>query len=165
MFLPALAAARGVASAFGSASSLAIEALLWAFFLGTGTCVATFFSPRVRVRVAVDVAQLTKLPRRLELPTFMIVPSWTATTGEPAFAKMLIPRRVALETTGTAAFWPRATRRVASRSEMSSAYFDVAWTGNRPCVRPLSEPTRSDGMPPMKRARMSTDWTYQSAWL
>ena len=95
----------------------------------------------------------------------MILPSWTATTGEPAFAKMLIPRRVLLDSTGSAAFLPRATRRLASRSEMSSAYFAAAWTGNRPCVRPLSEPIRSEGMPPMKRARMSTESTYQSAWL
>ena len=35
---------------------------------------------------------------------------------------MLIPRREALPSTGMAAFLPRATRRVASRSEMSLAY-------------------------------------------
>jgi hypothetical protein len=29
----------------------------------------------------------------------------------------------------------------------------------------VSEPTRSAGRPPMTRARISTDSTYQSAWL
>ena len=98
------------------------------------------------------------------MPTLTIVPSWTAMTREPAFAKMLIPRRDVLST-GSAAFLPRATRRVAARSEMSSAYFALACTGKRPWVSPLSEPTRSAGIPPMKRARMSTELTYQSAWL
>ena len=49
---------------------------------------------------------MTNLPRRGLLPTLMIRPSCTAITGEPAFAKMLMPRRVLDEATGRAAFWP-----------------------------------------------------------
>jgi hypothetical protein len=37
--------------------------------------------------------------------------------------------------------------------------------GNRACVRPVSEPTKFAGSPPMTRARMITESTYQSAWL
>ena len=33
------------------------------------------------------------------------------------------------------------------------------------CVSPVSEPTRSLGSPPMTWARISTESTYQSAWL
>jgi hypothetical protein len=39
-----------------------------------------------------------------------ILPSWTATTGEPALAKMRMPRRALTLSTGTAALSPRLTR-------------------------------------------------------
>ncbi len=55
------------------------------------------------------------------MPIAVIVPSWTAIAGEPALAKMSIPRRVVSDSTGLAMFWPCAARRVAARSEMSSA--------------------------------------------
>ena len=45
VFVPALAGTCGAGSAFGSASSLAIDAFVCAFFFGTGTCVASFFRP------------------------------------------------------------------------------------------------------------------------
>ena len=144
---------------------MAIDALLCVRSLGTSTCVATFFRPRVRVGVAVDVAQHDEVA---EAPAVADLDDLAVLDGDdrasPAFAKMLIPRRDVLST-GSAAFLPRATRRVAARSEMSSAYIAFAYTGKRPWVSPLSEPTRSAGMPPMKRARMSTELTYQSAWL
>ncbi len=106
-----------------------------------------------------------KRPRRLVWPTFTILPSWTAMTGEPGLAKMSMPRRLASLSTGIAALRPLATLRFVSASERSSAYVARACTGKWPCVRPVSEPTRSAGRPPMRRARSRTQSTYQSAWL
>ena len=57
------------------------------------------------------------------------------------------------------------SRRGASFSLTSSAERAFACTGNMPCVRPVSDPTRSAGRPPTRRARIRTESTYQSAWL
>ena len=68
---------------------------------------------RVRVGVAVHVAQLDEAAEALGPPMRTTLPSWTATTGEPALAKMpdaLAPARPA---TGTAALSPRAIARCA----------------------------------------------------
>ena len=46
-----------------------------------------------------------------------------------------------------------------------SAYFARACTGKWPWVRPVSEPTRPAGRPPMSLARSITLSTYQVAWL
>ena len=56
-----------------------------------------------------------------------------------------MPRRSSFASTTLAAFWPRLTRLSGSCSDRSSAYCARAATGKRPSVRPVSEPTRSDG--------------------
>src|ERR1700735_3080112 len=102
-------------------------------------------------------------PRRLLWPTLMILPSLAAITGDPCLAKIDVAFAES-ESTGIAAFaeW---TRRVASRSTLSSAYVARAATGNRPWASPVSAPMSWLGMPPISFARSSTDWTYQLAWL
>jgi hypothetical protein len=93
-------------------------------------------------------------------PTSTMRPSLTATTGAPSREKMLIPRRFEDSTSILA---PERTRLL--RGLSWPAYVARACTGKRPCVRPVSEPTRLDGRPPITCARKSTESTYQSAWL
>ena len=90
-----------------------------------------------------------------------ILPSLTAATAARSREKMRIPRRP-LDSTTIAALPSRTLR---PRVWISPAYVALAWIGKRPCVRPVSEPTRFDGRPPMTWARISTESTYQSAWL
>jgi hypothetical protein len=87
----------------------------------------------------------------------------TATTGARLRLKMRMARRVPSDSTTFAAFSPSRTVRAFAFS--APAYVALAWTGKRPCVSPVSDPTSSGGSPPITRARMSTDSTYQSAWL
>jgi hypothetical protein len=94
-----------------------------------------------------------------------MTPSFTATTGEPEREKMSIERRSSADSTTLAAFSPLLTRFSSSASARSSAYRARAYTGKRPSVRPVSEPIRSAGTPAIRRARSSTESTYQSAWL
>jgi hypothetical protein len=102
-----------------------------------------------------------KLPSRLLLPIARMRPSLTATTGAASREKILMPRRL-VDSTSIAAL-PERTRFLVAFSW--PAYVERACTGNRPCVRPVSDPTRLDGRPPITCARSSTESTYQSAWL
>ena len=94
-----------------------------------------------------------KLPSLADLPILRTTPSLTATTGEPFLAKMLIPRRVGEEEMTSAAL-PLIRVSVveffsASRAASSSEYRELAATGKwAPSVRPVSEPTRVEGMRP-----------------
>ncbi len=104
---------------------------------------------------------VTYRPSRRERPMRSTRPSFTATTGAPAREKISMLRRVPSPSTTSAAL-PDSTR---LPRLTWPAYVERAWTGKRPCVRPVSEPTRSLGIPPMTCARISTESTYQSAWL
>ena len=72
-------------------------------------------------------------------PSLRIFPSLTAITGDPRFAKMLVPCAPGVVPIGIAAFAP-FTRRVANRSTLSSAYFAAAATGKCPCTKPVNAP-------------------------
>ena len=103
------------------------------------------------------------LPSRSVSPLRTMRPSLTAITGAPRRAKILIPLRSCSDSTTSAAFWPALA--FLPFCSTCPAYLARAWTGKRPWVSPVSEPTKFEGRPPISRARMSTESTYQSAWL
>ena len=122
----------------------------------------------VRVRVAVDVLQLDEAAEALARRRCATIrPSLTAIDRRAACGRRSrSPRRVGADSTttrGVAA--PCASCVLLSALDARRRRSPWRATGKRPCVRPVSEPTRSAGRPPITRARMRTESTYQSAWL
>ena len=95
-------------------------------------------------------------------PILTTRPSLTAITAAREREKIWMPRRAPSDSTTIAAL-PVSTR--LPRFFSCSAYVALAWIGKRPWVRPVSEPMRSPGRPPMIWARIRTESTYQLAWL
>ena len=123
---PALAGAVGLGSLASGLPTCALSALAMVLPLGmlvlaTGYTRERSPSPEYVYWLPYTSWSTMYLPSFFEVPIFLITPSFTAITGEPALAKMLMPLRFALDSMSWAALWFTPTFLAALATDMSSA--------------------------------------------